>query len=102
MAERRFIMTNGAEPIAVPLQSEFGDRDHLALAMLIAAPLINYLRLRSQHRWVQVSLVALMVMIIIAVLATSSYGGFFSLLAMGIFFLVAIEKAGFLPSLCSS
>jgi probable O-glycosylation ligase (exosortase A-associated) len=80
-----FIVTAGAHQFAGPLQSEIGDRNHLALAMLLAVPLMNYLRLQSRHRWMQIGLMAAMVMTVLAVLATYSRGGFVGLLAMGAF-----------------
>ncbi len=80
-----FIVTAGAHQFAGPLQSEIGDRNHLALAMLLAVPLMNYLRLQSRHRWMQIGLIAAMVMTVMAVLATYSRGGFLGLVAMGAF-----------------
>jgi len=80
-----FIVTGGGHHLAGPPQSEISDRNHLALAMLLAVPLMNYLRLQSQHRWMQICLMAAMVMTVMAVLATYSRGGFLGLLAMGAF-----------------
>jgi len=80
-----FIVSGGHHELAGPPQSEIGDRNHLALAMLLAVPLMNYLRLQSKHRWMQIALIGAMVMTVLAVLATYSRGGFVGLLVMGVF-----------------
>lgn len=80
-----FIVTGGEHELAGPPQSEISDRNHLALAMLLAIPLMNYLRMQSKHRWMQIGLMGAMVMTVMAVLATYSRGGFIGLLAMGAF-----------------
>ncbi|MEZ5931845.1 MAG: putative O-glycosylation ligase, exosortase A system-associated [Alphaproteobacteria bacterium] len=80
-----FIVTAGAHHLAGPLQSEITDRNHLALALLVGIPLMNYLRLQSRHRWMQLGLIGAMVMTVMAVLATYSRGGFIGLIAMGAF-----------------
>lgn len=80
-----FIITGGGHQLAGPAQSEITDRNHLALAMLLAVPLMNYLRLQSRHRWMQIGLMGTMVMTVMAVLATYSRGGFIGLLAIGAF-----------------
>ncbi|MGI9510653.1 MAG: putative O-glycosylation ligase, exosortase A system-associated [Geminicoccaceae bacterium] len=80
-----FMVTAGGHQLAGPPQSEIGDRNNLALAMLLAVPLMNYLRLQSRHRWMQLGLMGAMVMTVMAVLATYSRGGFIGLLAMGAF-----------------
>ena len=80
-----FIVTGGDHQLAGPPQSEISDRNHLALAMLLAVPLMNYLRLQSKHRWMQIALIGVMVMTVLAVLATYSRGGFVGLLVMGVF-----------------
>jgi probable O-glycosylation ligase (exosortase A-associated) len=80
-----FIVSGGHHQLAGPPQSEIGDRNHLALAMLLAVPLMNYLRLQSRHRWMQLCLMGAMVMTVLAVFATYSRGGFLGLIAMGVF-----------------
>ena len=80
-----FIVSAGEHELAGPPRSEIGDRNHLALAMLLAVPLMNYLRMQSKHRWMQTGLLCAMVMTVMAVLATYSRGGFIGLLAMGAF-----------------
>ena len=80
-----FIVSGGNHHLAGPPQSEIGDRNNLAMAMLLAVPLMNYLRLQSRHRWMQLGLMGAMVMTVMAVLATYSRGGFIGVLAMGAF-----------------
>ena len=80
-----FIVSGGSHQLAGPPQSEIGDRNNLAMAMLLAVPLMNYLRLQSRHRWMQLGLIGAMVMTVMAVFATYSRGGFIGLVAMGVF-----------------
>jgi probable O-glycosylation ligase (exosortase A-associated) len=80
-----FIVTAGGHELSGPPQSEIGDRNHLALAMLLAVPLMNYLRLQSRHHWMEIALAGAMVMTVLAVFSTYSRGGFVGLLAMAMF-----------------
>ena len=48
------------------LRLEVIDRHHLAFAMLIALPLLNYLWLQSRHRWTQICLLAATVVMVTA------------------------------------
>lgn len=77
-----FVLAAGADQVADPEQLEIGDRYHLAVAMLFAVPMLNYLRLQSRYRWVQICLFATKFAIVAAVILTGSLVGFLSLLVM--------------------
>ncbi len=78
-----FILTGGQHNFTGPSGTAIGDRNNLALALLLAVPLMNYLRLHSRQRWLQLALIGAMLMTVLAVLGTYSRGGFVGLLAMG-------------------
>src|SRR5690606_13326740 len=68
-----------------PSQSMIGDRNNLALALIMAIPLMNYLRLMSARAVVRLPLAVGMGFTVLAVLGTYSRGGFLGLLGMGAF-----------------
>src|SRR5574340_116086 len=61
------IMTGGNFRVWGPPDSIIGDNNQLATALLIALPLMNYLRLQSAHSVIRKGLVAAMVLTLIAV-----------------------------------
>jgi probable O-glycosylation ligase (exosortase A-associated) len=80
-----FIASGGRHHFTGPAQSMINDRNQLALALIMAIPLMNYLRLTSARTVVRIALAAGMGLTTLAVLGTYSRGGFIALLAMGAF-----------------
>jgi putative inorganic carbon (HCO3(-)) transporter len=80
-----FILSGGSHQFEGPPGSAITDRNHLAAAMLMAVPLMNYLRLHSANSWIRRGLVAAMAMSVFAVIGTYSRGGFIGLVALGAF-----------------
>jgi putative inorganic carbon (hco3(-)) transporter len=80
-----FIITAGHHQFEGPPGTAIQDRNHLAAAMLMAVPLMNYLRLQSADRWIRCGLVGAMGLTILAVIGTYSRGGFIGLLAVAAF-----------------
>ena len=78
-----FILSAGNHPFSGPGRTFIGDRNHLAVAMLMVIPLMNYLRLHTADRLLRLGLGAAMVFTTLAIIGTSSRGGFIGLLAMG-------------------
>lgn len=77
-----FILSGGNHFFTGPRDSFIADRNHLAVAMLMAVPLMNYLRLHTADRWLRLGLIAAMVFTVFGIVGTSSRGGFIGLLAM--------------------
>jgi len=73
------IMTGGHNHVLGAENSMIGDNNQLAVALLMVLPLANYLRLHSARRWVSWSLLAGMVLTMIATLGTYSRGAFIAL-----------------------
>ncbi len=68
------IMTAGSYRTWGPPDSIIGDNNHIATALLVAVPLMNYLRLQSKHRIVRLLILAAMTLTTLAALASYSRG----------------------------
>ncbi|MCU0887084.1 MAG: putative O-glycosylation ligase, exosortase A system-associated [Rubritepida sp.] len=68
------ILTGGGHIVLGPPDSMIADRNHLAVALLFAIPLINWLRMHSAHRIVQIGLLASMPLMLFAAIGTQSRG----------------------------
>jgi probable O-glycosylation ligase (exosortase A-associated) len=75
------IMTAGQYRVFGPPVSMIADNNHLAAALLVSLPLMNYLRLQSRYRVVRAGLAAAMGLTLLAVLASYSRG---ALLGLGV------------------
>jgi probable O-glycosylation ligase (exosortase A-associated) len=75
------LMTGGSYIVLGPPNSIIGDRNHLAAAVLIAIPLMNYLRLQSRHRAVRIGLAGAIIASLFAVVGSQSRGALLGLIA---------------------
>jgi probable O-glycosylation ligase (exosortase A-associated) len=73
-------MTGGGFRVMGPPDSMIGDRNHMAVALLVSVPLMNYLRLQSKHHIVRLGLLAAMGTTLLAAVGSQSRG---ALLALG-------------------
>jgi probable O-glycosylation ligase (exosortase A-associated) len=73
------LLTGGASHVYGPAGTIIGDNNQLALALLMALPLANYLRSQSAKRWIRNLLLAGMGLSVVAILGTYSRGGFIGL-----------------------
>jgi putative inorganic carbon (hco3(-)) transporter len=62
-----------------------GGNNEIGLAMLVAIPLLYYLYLTTQHKWVRTGLLGAIGLSAIAVLGTQSRGAFLAIAGMGAF-----------------
>jgi len=69
-----------------PADSMIGDNNHLAVALLVSIPLMNYLRLQSAHASVRWGLAAAMPLTLMAALGSHSRGAFLALMAGALVF----------------
>ena len=79
-------VTGGAHRLFGPSASMIGDNNHLAAAILMMFPILNYLRLNSKEKLVRLALMGMMGLTLIAVLGSYSRGAFIGLAAMLPFF----------------
>jgi probable O-glycosylation ligase (exosortase A-associated) len=73
------LVTGGSYRVWGPPQTMITDNNHLAAALLISLPLMNYLRLQSAHRLVRVGLGIAMGLTLLAVVASYSRGALLGL-----------------------
>src|SRR4051812_25912993 len=73
------IAHGGAYTVLGPPESIIEDRNHLALACCMIIPLMNYLRVTTANRLIQIGLMLAMALTIISVIGSYSRGGFLAL-----------------------
>jgi probable O-glycosylation ligase (exosortase A-associated) len=78
------ITTGGNYRVWGPDQTMISDNNHLAAAMLVTLPLMNYLQLQSRHRIVRIGLVVAMVLTLFAVVGSYSRGALIGLCAVAV------------------
>ena len=79
------LMTGGAYKVFGPPDTMITDNNHLAAALLVTLPLMNYLRLQSRHRTVRIGLIGAMLLSLFAVLGSYSRGALIGLAAVSLF-----------------
>jgi len=87
------ILTGGNHIVFGPVRSMIEDNNALALALIMTLPLMNYLRLHSEHKLTKIGLAAAMFLTLAAVIGSYSRGGFIAMAAMlGFFWLKGRAK----------
>jgi probable O-glycosylation ligase (exosortase A-associated) len=79
------VVHGGANRVQGPPDTPIGDNNALAAGLLVAVPLMNYLRMQSQHRVVRICMAATMVLTLFSVVGSYSRGALLGLLAMSVF-----------------
>jgi len=77
------LVTGGGFIVMGPPNSMIFDRNHLATALLVSLPLMNYLRLQSRHQLVRHGLIFAMATTLFAVVGSQSRGALVALVATG-------------------
>jgi len=75
------LMTGGSFIVLGPDSTMITDRNHLAVALLVAIPLMNYLRLQTRHSVVKWVMLFAMISTLFAVVGSQSRGALVALLA---------------------
>jgi len=73
------LVTGGGHIVLGPPNTTIEDRNHLAVAMLVVLPLMNYLRLHSAHKIVRTGMVVAMALTVFAAVGSQSRGAVISL-----------------------
>lgn len=76
------IATGGAHRVLGPPDTTIEDRNHIAVALLFVIPLMNWLRMHSQHAAVRIGLAASMVLTLFAAIGTQSRGALVAMIAV--------------------
>lgn len=89
-----FTITHGGQhTVFGPAASILGDNNHLALAVVMTLPLVNYLRLHTKSRWMQLGLVAALFFEVAMVLGSKSRGAAIALMiTLAVFWLSTRRK----------
>lgn len=80
------LMTGGGFRVIGPPDSMIADRNHLAVAILVAVPLLNYLRMQSRHALVRTGLLAAMGLMVVSAVGSQSRGALIALAATALVF----------------
>ena len=75
------INTGGGFIVLGPDDSMIADRNHLAVGLLVAMPLMNYLRMQSKHRIIQLGMIGAMTLTLFAAIGSQSRGALVALAA---------------------
>ena len=80
------VLHGGSYRVVGPPDSMIADNNHLAVGLLVAVPLMNYLRLQSRHAAVRWGLAAAMVLTTLGALGSHSRGALVALVAGALVF----------------
>jgi probable O-glycosylation ligase (exosortase A-associated) len=87
------LLGGGADKVFGPDGSMIADNNHLATALLVSLPLMNYLRIESKHAIIRYGFLAAMALTLFAVVGSYSRGAFLALGAVaGYFWLKTSSK----------
>ena len=78
------ILNGGKYHVLGPPSTMVTDNNHLAAALLVALPLMNYLRMQSKHKIIKISLIVMMSLTLFSILGSYSRGAFIGLAAMSV------------------
>ncbi len=79
------IATGGSYQVWGPEGTFIGGNNEIALALVMVIPLIRYLHLQAERRWVRLGLAAAMILSGIAAIGSQSRGALLAMSAMGLF-----------------
>ena len=82
------IVTGGGFHVQGPSQSFIGGNNELGLAMLMVLPILRYLQLQAEQKWIRFGLVTALFLTLVAILGTQSRGAFLGLAAVGFFLIM--------------
>jgi probable O-glycosylation ligase (exosortase A-associated) len=82
------VLTGGIYRLQGPADSFIADNNQFGMALLMTVPLVRYLQLTAQRRWMRLGLLALLVCFLVAVLGTYSRGAVVGLAVTAIALLV--------------
>lgn len=86
------MLYGGASRVHGPEFTFIEDNNDIALALITILPLMRYLQLRSERRWVRLGLAGAMFLTTVAAVASYSRAGFLALIATAIFLILKSRK----------
>lgn len=89
------LQTGGNHAVMGPSRTFIGDRNSIGLAMIMIVPLLNYMRMQMDAKWIRVLLLVGIGLVLIAIVGTHSRGALVGIVAMLFFFLLkSRQKVG--------
>jgi putative inorganic carbon (HCO3(-)) transporter len=89
------LLTAGTQHVYGPPETMIQDNNHLAAALVVILPLLNYLRLHSRHRIVQIGLMITMGLTLCSIVGSYSRGAMVGLaIVIGVTFLTNLRRLG--------
>lgn len=82
------IMTGGEAHVWGPPRSFIGDNNALAMALTMLLPLLRYLHLQSESRFLRICMIGGMVLIVFSIIGSQSRGAFLAVVAMAGFMIL--------------
>ena len=82
------ILTGGGFHVQGPSKSFIGGNNELGLAMLMVMPIMRYLQLQAEKKWIRLGLMIALFLTLVAILGTQSRGAFLGLAAVGFFLIM--------------
>ena len=86
------LATGGAYRISGAPDSYIGENNFLAAALIVTIPLMRYLQLNTQQRFVRWGITGAMTLCVISALGSYSRGAFLGLIALSVFMLLRSRK----------
>ncbi len=86
------LLTGGVNHVLGAPQSQIGDNNALALALLMTIPLANYLRLQSANVWVQRALAVGIGLTIVSIVGSYSRGALIGLATLGLVWVLQARR----------
>lgn len=79
------IINGGAYRVQGPAETFIQGNNEMALALVMTIPLIRYLHLQENRKWIKTGLASAMVLTGVAAIGSQSRGGLVAMVAMGLF-----------------
>ncbi|MGZ8941099.1 MAG: putative O-glycosylation ligase, exosortase A system-associated, partial [Limisphaerales bacterium] len=73
------VLTGGAYHVFGPINTMISDNNHIGGAAVFIIPILNYLRISTEARWIRIGLILSIVLTIFCILGTQSRGAFVAL-----------------------
>ncbi len=86
------VLTGGVSRVWGPPGGFIQENNSLALALLMIFPLIYYLRLQTQHKWLRLGLLGSMPIIAISIFGSQSRGALIGIVSMALFMALKSKK----------
>ncbi len=86
------IFHGGGAKVFGPPDTDIYNNNDIGAGLLVALPLMNYLRMQSLHKWIQLGWLVAMAASFLAIVSTYSRGALLGLVAVSIFLLLKSRK----------